>query len=570
MIRLIVRAERYATRECRSVRYSSVSCVAARRKLQHIGGTRHACTLHEHNRAVEQISHTVSRYYQDKVAFRINHGSTNSTRALAKDSKTVNLCELRNVLEINIESRTALVQPNVPMDRLIEATLPYGLVPPVVMDFPGITVGGGYAGTAGESSSFRHGFFDQTMNWVEIVLGDGQVVRCSPAEKQDLFHAAAGAVGSLGVATLFELQLVKATTHVELTYVRVSSVREATAMIEQCIDEPRNDYVDGIMYSQDQGVVVLGRRVDANESVSAVQTFSRPRDPWFYLHARSRIEQSHSSTELVPLADYLFRYDRAGFWVGKMAFDYLHFPCTPWTRRFLDDFLHTRMLYTALHASGVQDSIIIQDLAMPYCAVDEFVQWQSRELDIWPLWLCPLKTPTAPSFHPQLTRSGRVQTQKDNRMLSVGLWGFLKPPQTSKYHSTASSPQEMCIKAEKGIEQTLSRLGGRKWLYAQTYYDEHKFWDMYGGREWYDALRTKYHATTLPSVYDKVRSRQAKKEIKDDTWSTYLQSCWPIPAIRGLRKAIQSRDYIQARSATWRNMKIGHALKRPVASKSSK
>jgi FAD/FMN-containing dehydrogenase len=46
------------------------------------------------------------------------------------------------------------------------------------MEFPGITVGGGYSGTSGESSSFKHGYFDQTINWVEMVLATGEIVRC--------------------------------------------------------------------------------------------------------------------------------------------------------------------------------------------------------------------------------------------------------------------------------------------------------------------------------------------------------------------------------------------------------
>ena len=46
------------------------------------------------------------------------------------------------------------------MDALVAATLPHALLPLVVMEFPGITVGGGFSGTSGESSSFRHGPFD--------------------------------------------------------------------------------------------------------------------------------------------------------------------------------------------------------------------------------------------------------------------------------------------------------------------------------------------------------------------------------------------------------------------------
>lgn len=55
------------------------------------------------------------------------------------------------------------------------ASLNKGLVPLVVMEFPGITVGGGFSGTSGEKlSSFRHGAFDNTVNWIEIVLPNGE------------------------------------------------------------------------------------------------------------------------------------------------------------------------------------------------------------------------------------------------------------------------------------------------------------------------------------------------------------------------------------------------------------
>jgi len=56
------------------------------------------------------------------------------------------------------------------MDKLVNATLPFRLIPPVVPEFPGIIVGGAYAGTAGESSSFKHGLFDATVERIEISL----------------------------------------------------------------------------------------------------------------------------------------------------------------------------------------------------------------------------------------------------------------------------------------------------------------------------------------------------------------------------------------------------------------
>jgi delta24-sterol reductase len=177
----------------------------------------------EHHAEVEKVAASVRAFHERGEKFRIFHGSTNSTRksAMGKDrSKTVDTSRLNRVLYVNTDPDDlyALVQPNVPMDRLVEATLEYGLVPPVVMEFPGITVGGGYAGTSGESSSFKHGYFNQTLEQVEMVLANGDVVTCSEHERQDLFRGAAGAVGTLGVTTLVKLRLHKATKYVETTY----------------------------------------------------------------------------------------------------------------------------------------------------------------------------------------------------------------------------------------------------------------------------------------------------------------------------------------------------------------
>ena len=121
---------------------------------------------------------------------------------------------MNHILDIDLERRVALVEPNVSMAQLVDATIARGFIPPVVMEFPAITVGGGFAGSAGESSSFRYGFFDRTVNWIEFVLATGEVVKASAQERSDLFYGAAGSCGTLGTATLFEIQLIEAKEHV--------------------------------------------------------------------------------------------------------------------------------------------------------------------------------------------------------------------------------------------------------------------------------------------------------------------------------------------------------------------
>ena len=99
--------------------------------------------LSRHNAAVTQIAASVASFHARNEPFRIFHGSTNSTRpsALGRDpKKVVDTSQLNHVVHIDVERQTALVEPNVPMDRLVEATLAEGLIPSVVMEFPGITV----------------------------------------------------------------------------------------------------------------------------------------------------------------------------------------------------------------------------------------------------------------------------------------------------------------------------------------------------------------------------------------------------------------------------------------------
>ena len=501
-----------------------------------------AASLDSHRKAVENISSSVRQFYERQEKFRIFHGSTNSTRQTSKRNKVVDTSGLSHVLEVDTVKRTALVEPNVPMDRLVEETMRYGLIPPVVMEFPGITVGGGYAGTSGESSSFKHGFFDRTINYVEMVLANGEVITCSHNEKPDLFHGAAGAVGSMGVTTLVELQLREAKKYVETTYHPVSSMAEAIKKIQEVTQNPKLDYVDGILFSKHRGAVITGRMTDSPKYNTRIQRFSDAKDPWFYLHVQDTIAgESSATTEAIPMAEYLFRYDRGGFWVGASAFDYFKMPFNDFTRWWLDDFLHTRMMYTALHASGQSKKYIVQDLALPYSTAEQFVDYTDKIFNIYPLWLCPLRQNPLPTMHPHLN-----ETEADGStlkpMLNIGLWGW-GPPKSDDF-----------IKVNRDLEQRLRELGGMKWLYAQTYYTEDEFWGVYD-RKWYDELREKYNATSLPSVYEKVKvDVEAEKNAVSTTFGSSLVNTWPFSGLYGIKRAIDSGAYLQARASAWRSM----------------
>ncbi|ESZ95845.1 hypothetical protein SBOR_3787 [Sclerotinia borealis F-4128] len=391
----------------------------------------------------------LKQFFERREAFRVYHGSTNSTRGSnRRRDRMIDTSRLDRVLKVDTEKRTALVEPNVPMDRLVAETLRYGLVPPVVMEFPGITAGGGFAGTSGESSSFKYGFFDCTVNWIEMVLANGDIVMASKNEESDLFYGAASSFGTLGGTTLIELQLIEAKTYVELTYINIRSMAEGIQKIEEITKDPSVDYLDGILFSKKAGVICSGRLVNTLEPNTQIQGFVKSSDPWFYLHAMKIHDRSSGSvTEAIPLVDYLFRESPLG-----------------------------------------------------------------------------------------LLAERKENSSTPDMLLNFGAWG------------PGPDGRDAFISWNRRFEQKVRELGGQKWLYAHAYYTEKEFDEIYNRKE-YDALRVKYHATYLPSIYDKVKvDIELEHRELQASWSLWLLAIfwniWPLSGLYGVLQAFLGGYYL--------------------------
>ncbi|KAF2717695.1 FAD-binding domain-containing protein [Polychaeton citri CBS 116435] len=493
--------------------------------------------MEAHNAAVQAISAQMKSFYDRKAAFRNYHGSTNSTRQYKVDrSKMVDTSALTHVISTDREKSTCLVEPNVPMDQLFDETFPHGLMPPVVMEFPGITVGGGFVGTGSESSGFRYGFFDRTAVRIEMVLPDGEIVTASPNERSDLFYGAAGTFGTLGVLTLVEIQLIPARPYVELTYHPVKDFAGALELIKRTTSDESIDYVDGITLALDRTVVISGKLTETVSANGRIQTFGQARDPWFYIHVERTTRKTTDPVKVyVPTRDYLFRYDRGAFWMGSYAYKYFLTPFNRVTRWALDYFMHTRVMYQALHASGHGSEYIIQDLMLPFSTAEKFVQYIDQQFGFYPLWLCPLRKGSSIAMDPKLLSS---EPSSNEMFLNIGVWG----PWPKRY--------PRFIQDNRALEQKVRELGGIKWLYAQTFYTLQEFWDIYN-RQWYEQLREKYHADHLPSVYDKVRVDVSRYGESEATWPGWLRNrfweTWPVSGVYGVLTTLWESDFLLAK-----------------------
>jgi len=154
--------------------------------------------------------------------------------------------------------------------------------------------------------------------------------------------------------------------------------------------------------------------------------------------------------------DMLFS-DRGAFWTGKYAYSYFWIPFYRLTRLLLDYFMHTRIMYHALHASGHTDRYIIQDLALPAGNAGAFTQYVDATFGLYPLWLCPLRKDARESMgHPRAyhgTVAGAKNVSEDGYQglyINVGVWG------------PYPSSQDEYVRANRELEAKVRELGGLK------------------------------------------------------------------------------------------------------------
>ncbi|MDB5182774.1 MAG: hypothetical protein JWO47_558 [Candidatus Saccharibacteria bacterium] len=445
----------------------------------------------KHAIVVKNLQNQVAKYYSQKTPFRVYHGSTNSTRVLTfKRSEMVDVSDLNNVISVDIEKQTVIVEPNVPMDKLVKATLKHGLVPPVVPEFPGITIGGAIQGAAAETSSHKYGCVSQTANWIEYILGDGSLVKASPQEHADLFYGAAGSYGSLGLITATEIQLIPATKYVSVTHYQITSFAEGIKMMKHYANLG-TDFVEWYMFSKDRGAVVVGTMT--NKIQGRLLRFSRPQDNWYFLYIKEVAATGMQITDSIPLKDYLFRFNRGAFWAAEIGFKDYNIPFNRIMRFLFDPLLRTRKLYQVLQESAASQSYICQDIMLPESGMVPFLDYMDKEFNMYPLGGCPIK--------PEPRSPLQCNGIDADIVFNLGVYGL------------RVEPYEKFVAANRQIEAKTNELGGKKWFYSHNYYSYEEFWKVYD-KTWYDKLRKKYKATSLPDIFNRTRVNEKYKVQK--------------------------------------------------------
>lgn len=113
--------------------------------------------------------------------------------------------------------------------EVLETTLPYGRMPPVLTDYLDLTVGGTLSASGIGGTSHIHGTQAANVIELEAVTPEGEIVTCSPTHRRRLFDALRAGMGRHGVITTATLRLIAAPERVLSCRSRCASAAELIA-----------------------------------------------------------------------------------------------------------------------------------------------------------------------------------------------------------------------------------------------------------------------------------------------------------------------------------------------------
>ncbi|WP_020670111.1 FAD-binding oxidoreductase [Amycolatopsis nigrescens] len=405
----------------------------------------------------------------------------------------------RHVLEVDPETRTAEVEGMVTYERLVDATLPYGLMPLVVPQLKTITLGGAVTGLGIESSSFRNGMPHESVLELELLTGDGQVLVASPDnEHRDLFRAFPNSYGTLGYALRLRIQLEPVRPYVRLHHVRHHDAREyfedlgetCRTRSHRALAGARADFVDGTLFGPGELYLTLGTFVDEAPRTSDYT--------WLDIYYRSITRRR---TDHLTVRDYLWRWDTDWFWCSRALGVQHRFARFLLGRRFLRSEVYWKIValerkYRVAARIGrlrglPPEETVVQDVEVPLDRAVDFLEFFHREIPISPVWVCPVAQRDGGGGWPL------YELEPDVLYVNFGFWSAV-PLADGEPQGTHN----------RMIETTVSDLGGRKSLYSESFYDEDVFWQLYNGSA-YRAVKDRYDPEhRLLDLYDKcVRGR---------------------------------------------------------------
>ncbi len=424
--------------------------------------------------AYEQKKRALCRQLKsDCGGIRLEKNTSNLFRTREKPgARKLDVRNLDQVLAIDTGKQTVEVEGMTPYVDLADACLAQGCMPLVVPQLKSITIGGAVSGIGIESSSFRHGLPHESVLDMDVLLAGGDVVYCTPDnEHADLFFGIPNSYGTLGYILRLTARTMPVKPYVELRHTRFDDAEKYfSAVAGACGGDA--DFIDGAIFGLNEMYLTRGRFTDSAPYSSDYT--------WLKMYFRS-IQQREQ--DYLGLRDYIWRWDTDWFWCSKNVFVQNLPMRLVLGRRRLNSISYQKVmrwnnrigLTTAINRLlDRHPESVVQDVDIPIDNAPEFLRFFLDEVDIKPVWMCPI------GGHDPSKRFPLYPLQGSGLFVNFGFWDIAPNP----------GKREAGYLNRK-IEDKIRELGGVKSLYSDSYYDEDSFWSLYDG-ETYFALKQKY------------------------------------------------------------------------------
>lgn len=382
----------------------------------------------------------------------LRKSSSNLFRSRDEQNKhRLDVSDLCHVLRVDTERMTADVEGMTTYETLVAETLGYGLLPVVTPELKTITAGGAVSGLGIESSSFRFGLVHQTVEDMDVLLGDGSVVQCSGRKNADVFYCLPNSYATLGYILRLSVRLMPARPVVRLTHDTYTNAGACFRAMASAAEDPSVDFLDGTVFGPAHLCLTTGRMQDDAPYLSNY----RYRSVYYKSIAAKR-------ADYLSIADYVWRWDTDWFWCSKQF--HLQNPAirclaSPW---FLNSRTYGRLMRLSrkLMPASTRTESVIQDVAVPIGHAEEFLDFLLSEIRITPVWLCPFRSPPAGTAYPLYS------LQAGKLYINFGFWDVLPARGEPGYYNRL-------------VERAAQVLEGRKALYSASFYDPATFRALY-------------------------------------------------------------------------------------------
>ncbi len=151
----------------------------------------------------------------------------------------VSTLRLNHMLDFDEQSGVLHCQAGVSLADILEVFVPRGWFLPVTPGTKQVTVGGAIASDVHGKNHHVDGCFCDHVLFLELFTGNGEVVRCSPREHPELFHATCGGMGLTGMvlSAAIRLKPVRSAFIDQVTY-KAADLDESLEQFEQHADQP--------------------------------------------------------------------------------------------------------------------------------------------------------------------------------------------------------------------------------------------------------------------------------------------------------------------------------------------